>query len=57
MKYKVKLNYGTEFIFDNIIEAAVFFEKALEHAVEPYNYAAIEPIYPEPDETEEVNDD
>lgn len=57
MKYKVKLSYGPDFIFDNIEEASVFFDQALRHTVDVLNWAAIEPIYPESDETEEVSND
>lgn len=56
MKYKVKLSYGPDFIFDNIEEASVFFDQALRHTVDVLKWAAIEPIYPEQD-AEEVDDD
>ena len=58
MKYKVKLSYGPDFLFNNIEEASTFFDQALRHTVEALKWAAIEPIYPEPDAAdEEVDDD
>lgn len=57
MMYKVKLSYGPEYLFDNIEEAGAFFDQAVTHAEDELKWAAIEPIYPEPDETEEVDDD
>lgn len=57
MKYKVKLSYGPDYLFDNIEEASVFFDQALRHSVDELKWAAIEPVFPEPDETEEVEDD
>lgn len=57
MKYKVKLAYGPEYLFDNIEEAAAFFDQAIRHAEDVLRWAAIEPVYPEPDETEEVDND
>ena len=57
MNYKVKLSYGAEFIFDNIEEAGTFFNQALRHAVDRYDYSDIEPIYPTADDGEEVSDD
>ena len=57
MKYKVKLSYGPDYIFDDIEEASVFFDQALRHSVDKLKWAAIEPIYPESDAAEEVSDD
>lgn len=57
MKYKVKLSYGPDFIFDNIEEASVFFDQALRHTAETLKWASIEPIYQDPDDAEEVSDD
>lgn len=57
MKYKVKLSYGPEFIFDNIEEAAAFFDQAIRHSEIDLKWTSIEAVYPEPDETEEVDDD
>lgn len=57
MKYKVKVSYSAEFIFDTIEEAAAFFDQAVRHSVERYTYANIEPIYTEPDAAEEASDD
>ena len=61
MKYKVKLSYGPDFIFDNIEEAGTFFDHALRHAESDLKWASLEPIYPEPDaedvNAEEVEDD
>ena len=57
MMYRVKLAYGPEYYFDNIEEAGAFFDQAIRHAENDLKWAAIEPVYPEPDETEEVNDD
>lgn len=57
MMYKVKLAYGPEYIFDNIEEAGAFFDQAIRHAESDLKWASIEPIYPESDESEEVDDD
>lgn len=57
MKYKVKLAYGPEYIFDSIEEAGVFFDQALRHADDVLRWAAIEPVYPESNDAEEVSDD
>lgn len=57
MKYRVKVAYNVECIFDTIEEAAAFFDQAVRHGVEKFTYAKIEPIYPEPDAAEEVSDD
>lgn len=57
MKYKVKLAYGPEYIFDNIEEAGAFFDQAIRHADDELKWAAIEPIYPEQVASEEVSDD
>ena len=56
MKYKVKLSYGPDYLFDNIEEAAIFFDQALKHANDVLRWAAIEPVCPESDDAEEVND-
>lgn len=56
MKYKVKLSYGPDYLFDNIEEASVFFDQALRHSVDELKWAAIEPVYPD-DAAEEVEDD
>ena len=57
MQYKVKLNYGPEYIFDSIEEAGSFFDQALRHATEPLKWTNIEPVYPESEDAEEVTDD
>lgn len=57
MKYRVKLAYGPEYIFDSIEEAGVFFDQAVRHATEPLKWPNIEPVYPESDDAEEVEDD
>ena len=61
MLYKVKLAYGPDYFFDNIEEAAAFFDQAIRHAEDDLKWAALEPIYPEPDaedvNAEEVSDD
>ena len=57
MLYKVKLSYGHDYYFDNIEEASAFFDQAIRHAEDDLKWAAIEPVYQEPDETEEVDDD
>lgn len=56
MKYKVKLSYGPDYVFDNIEEAGVFFEQALIHTVDELRWSSIEPVYdkPEQDDAEEV---
>ena len=56
MKYKVKLSYGPDYLFDNIEEAGVFFDQALRHADDVLRWASIEVVYPESD-AEEVSDD
>lgn len=57
MKYKVKLAYGPEYIFNSIEEAGVFFDQALRHATEPLKWANIESVYTDDDAAEEVSDD
>ena len=56
MKYKVKLSYGPDYLFDNIEEAGVFFDQALSHADDVLKWPSIEVVYPESD-AEAVDDD
>ena len=56
MKYMVKLNYSSYFLFDNIEEASTFFDQAVKHSTDGCRYASIEPVYPD-DAAEEVSDD
>lgn len=56
MKYMVKLNYSSYFLFDNIEETGAFFDQALKHSTDDCKYATIEPVYPDA-AAEEVSDD
>ena len=57
--YQVKMGYSDEFFFDNVEEAAVFFDQAVKHSITEFRWASIEPVYDKPvqDESEEVDDD
>lgn len=52
--YNVRLGYAEVFFFDNIEEAATFFDQAIRHSENTYKWAALEPVH---DGNENVDDD
>lgn len=55
--YLVKMGYSEEFFFDNIEEAASFFDMAIRHSNTEQKWASIGPVYDHPEQDEEVKDD
>lgn len=51
--YNVRLGYSDVFFFDNIEEAATFFDQAIRHSENVYKWAALEPVQ----DNENVDDD
>lgn len=54
--YVVKMGYSDEFFFDNIEEAATFYDQAIRHSNKALKWTAIEPVYEQPEQNEEEHD-
>jgi hypothetical protein len=54
--YIVKMGYSDEFFFDNIEEAATFYDQALRHSVKALKWTSIEPVYEQSEQNEEEHD-
>lgn len=55
--YLVKMGYSDEFFFDNIEEAATFYDQALRHSKKELKWTVIEPVYNHPEQDEDVKDE
>lgn len=48
--YVVKMGYSDEFFFDNIEEAATFYDQALRHSIKELKWTGIEPVFCNPED-------
>ena len=51
------MGYSDEFFFDNIEEAATFYDQALRHSKKELKWTVIEPVYNHPEQDEDVKDE
>lgn len=55
--YIVKMGYSDEFFFDNIEEAATFYDQMIRHSTKALKWTSIEPVYEQPEQDEDVKDE